>query len=104
MYNTNAIKYLKKHQVKEHKEFLAGVQKDERRRQESLLESFQKQGKLPADNIKAKKLLNFIVLTYQPLSVVENVGFRSLIEHLQQRYSLPSRRHLVSRYNWVATN
>ena len=37
---------LKKHHVKEHKEFLARGQRDERSRQESLLESFQKQAKL----------------------------------------------------------
>ena len=37
-----------------HEEFLARGQKDERSRLESLLELFQKQGKLPADNMKAK--------------------------------------------------
>ena len=56
------IDILKKHHMKEYKEFLARGQKDERSRQESRLESFQKQGKLPADNVKAKgitkKLLN----------------------------------------------
>ncbi len=86
---TNLIKHLKKHHIKEHEDFLARGQKDERSRQESLLESFQKQSKLPPDNVKAKeiteKLLNFIVLDDQPLSVVENEGFRSLIEHLQPR-------------------
>ena len=46
----HAIKHSKKHHMKEHKEFLARGQKDERSRQASLLESFQKQGKLPADN------------------------------------------------------
>ena len=71
-------------------------QKDDRSRQESLRESFQKQGKLPADNAKGitEKLLNFIILD-QPLSVVENAEFHSLIEHLQARYSLPSRKYLL---------
>ncbi|XP_070410531.1 zinc finger BED domain-containing protein 4-like [Nothobranchius furzeri] len=41
-----------------------------------------------------EKLPNFIVLDDQPLSVVENEGFRSLIEHLEPRYSLPSRTYL----------
>ena len=91
----NTIKHLKKHHVKVHKEFSARGQKDERSRLESLLESFQKQGKLSANNMKAEKLLNFIVLDDQPLSVVENVGLHSLIEHLQPRYSLPSRRYLL---------
>jgi len=53
-------------------------------------------------------LLNFIVLDDQPLSVVENEGFRSLIEHLQPRYNLPSRRYLSETvlpelYNRVST-
>ena len=52
--------------------------------------------------------LNFIVLDDQPLSVVENVGFRSLIEHLQPWCSLPSRGHLLETalpelYNQVST-
>ena len=98
-YNTtNLIKHLQRHHLKEHQELLAVRQKDETSRQGLLLESFGKQSKLPADNVKAKaitgKLLNFIVLDDQPLSVVENEGFCSLMEHLQPRYSLPSRRYL----------
>nr|XP_054592602.1 zinc finger BED domain-containing protein 4-like [Nothobranchius furzeri] len=95
---TNLIKHLKKHHPREHDKFLTRWQKGEKRHQESLLESFKKQSKLPADNVKAmgitEKLLNFIVLDDQPLSVVENEGFRSLIEHLEPRYSLPSRTYL----------
>ena len=76
---TNTIQHLKKHHVKEHKKFLAIGQRDDRSHQESLLESFQKQGKLPANNVKAKgiteKLLNFIILDDQLLSVAENTGF-----------------------------
>ena len=53
--------------MKEHKEFLAKGQKDE----------------------KEPKLLN------QPLSVEEIEGFHSLTEHLQSWYSLPSRRYLL---------
>ncbi|XP_070397996.1 zinc finger BED domain-containing protein 4-like [Nothobranchius furzeri] len=95
---TNLIKHLKKHHPREHEEFLTRGQKGEKRHQESLLESLKKQSKLPADNVKAmgitEKLLNFIVLDDQPLSVVENEGFRSLNEHLEPRYSLPSRTYL----------
>ena len=108
-YNTTyAIKRLKKSHVKEHEEFLARGQKHERSRQESLLESFQKQGQLPADNVKAKgitkKLLNFIVLDDQLLSVVENAGFRTLIEHLQPRYTIQEiETALPELYNRVST-
>ncbi|XP_076844397.1 zinc finger BED domain-containing protein 4-like [Brachyhypopomus gauderio] len=113
-YNTtNLIKHLQKHHPKEHDEFLAtkGL-KAQTSRQESLLQSFERQGKLSPDNVKAKeiteKVLNFIVLDDQPLSVVENEGFRSLIEYLQPRYSLPSRRYLSETalpelYNQVST-
>ncbi|KAG9261302.1 zinc finger BED domain-containing protein 4-like [Astyanax mexicanus] len=110
---TNLIKHLQKHHPKEHDEFLAmkGL-KAQTSRQESLLQSFERQGKLSPDNVKAKeiteKVLNFIVLDDQPLSVVENEGFRSLMEYLQPRYSLPSRRYLSETalpelYNQVST-
>jgi len=65
--------------MEEHQEFLARGQKEEKSHQASLQESLQKQAKLPAGNVKAKaiteKLLNFIILDDQPLSVVENGGF-----------------------------
>lgn len=41
-----------------------------------------------------EKVLEFIVLDDQPLSVVENTGFRPLMEHLEPRYSLPSRTYI----------
>ncbi|XP_057192592.1 zinc finger BED domain-containing protein 4-like [Triplophysa rosa] len=40
------------------------------------------------------KIIEFIVLDDQPLSVVENVGFCCLIEHLEPRYSLPGRKYI----------
>ncbi|KAF3851672.1 hypothetical protein F7725_013444 [Dissostichus mawsoni] len=33
----------------------------------------------------------------QPLSVVENVGFRRLMEHLEPRYELPSRHYFTEK-------
>ena len=66
-YNTtNLFKHLKKHHVNEHREFVASSKEDDTaRRQGSLVDSFQKQSILPADNVQAKaitgKLLNFIV-------------------------------------------
>lgn len=110
---TNLIKHLKRHHVNEYREYEESSKEDNTRwRQVSLADSFQKLTKLPADNIKAKgitaKLLNFIVLDDQPLSVVENVGFRDLMEHLQPRYNLPSRKYLSETalpelYNQVST-
>ncbi|KAF7652659.1 hypothetical protein LDENG_00093010, partial [Lucifuga dentata] len=43
-----------------------------------------------------KKVVEFVVLDDQPLSVVENVGFRPLIEHLEPRYTLPTQ-HFISK-------
>ena len=63
---STTVEHLKKHDGKEHEELSARGQKDERSRQESLLDPFQKQVKLPADNVKTKgiteKLLNFTIL------------------------------------------
>lgn len=54
-----------------------------------------RQLKLPDDCVKATditaKVMEFIVLDSQPLSVVDNKGFRRLVEHLEPRYSLPPR-------------
>lgn len=36
----------------------------------------------------------FIIIDNHPLSVVENTGFRHLMEHLDTRYSLPSRTYI----------
>lgn len=98
-YNTtNLIKHLRKHHPKEHDEFLALSRGKAPSRQESLQQAFERQGKLSPDNVKAKeiteKVLHFIVLDDQPLSVVENEGFRNLMAYLQPRYSLPSRKYL----------
>lgn len=40
--------------------------------------------------------MEFISVDIQPLSVVDNIGFRRLINSLQPRYKLPSR--------WFFTN
>ena len=76
--------------MKERKEFLAGGRKTK------------------GTTSGVKKFLNFIVLVDQPVLMAENTGFRSLTEHLQPRYSLPSRRYLLETelpelYNRVST-
>lgn len=42
-----------------------------------------------------EKVIKFILLDDQPLSVVENVGFQRFVEHLEPRYQLPNR-HFIS--------
>ncbi|XP_061128956.1 zinc finger BED domain-containing protein 4-like [Syngnathus typhle] len=53
--------------------------------------------------------MEFIALDDQPFSIVEDVGFRRLIEHIEPRYAMPSRRHfsgvcLPELFNIVATH
>lgn len=60
-------------------------------------DAFQRREKFPKENFKAsaitQKVVEFIVLDAQPMSVVEDEGFRRLLEHLEPRYSLPSRKY-----------
>ncbi|CAK6980925.1 zinc finger BED domain-containing protein 4-like [Scomber scombrus] len=53
--------------------------------------------KFAKDSAKAQsitnKVMEIIALDDQPLSIVEDRGFRQLIEHIEPRYSLPSRRY-----------
>ncbi|KAF7655808.1 hypothetical protein LDENG_00050510 [Lucifuga dentata] len=99
---TNLIK--QKHHEKEYDDFLkvtTSVKKCVP--QQTLLETFQRCEKLPPDSNKAKiiteKVVEFVGLDDQPLSVVENVGFWHLIEHLEPRYTSPkSTFHLRNGY------
>lgn len=62
------------------------------------MKSIKRLQKLPLDSNNGKsiteKLVQFIFLDSQPLSVVENVGFRCLIEHLEPCYTLPSHHYM----------
>ncbi|KAI4872545.1 hypothetical protein NFI96_025157, partial [Prochilodus magdalenae] len=73
--------------IAEYEEFVLASRQKDATTQQTLTEALQKRAKHPAESPKAKgiteKLLNFIILDDQPLSVVENVGFRSLMEHLE---------------------
>ncbi len=81
---------------------------------ESLINtSFEKGKKFPMDSAKAKgitnKVIEFLVFDDQPFSVVEDVGFQSLMEYMEPCYALPSRRHfaevcLPEIYNAMATH
>lgn len=79
----------------------------------SVADVFEKARKFPSDGVKAKgitqKIMECIALDDQPFSVVEDVGFRRLIEHIEPRYVMPSRRHfsevcLPELFNVVATH
>ncbi|XP_077063451.1 zinc finger BED domain-containing protein 4-like [Siphateles boraxobius] len=102
---TNLIRHLEKHHAEQYEEFLqataAKKSKTPRVRQQTLMESIQSREKLPPCSNKAKliteKLVQFIVLDDQPLSVTENVGFRRLLEHLEPRYTLPSRHYITEK-------
>ncbi|XP_077315557.1 max-like protein X isoform X1 [Lithobates pipiens] len=55
--------------------------------------------KFASDSPKARaitdKIMEFIALDDQPFSVVEDIGFRRLMQHIEPRYSLPSRRYFA---------
>ena len=98
---TNIIKHLEKHHKEQHQECLQAMaaKKSKTPEQQTLLETIKRREKLPPDSNKAKliteKLVQFIVLDNQPLLVVENVGFRRLIEHIEPRYTLPSHHYIM---------
>lgn len=99
LYNTTSlIKYLQRVYMKEYQEFMIASKQENTTRQQTFADAFQKCNKLPADNPKAKgiseKYLNFIICDEPPLSVLENLGFRSLLEHLELRYNLLSRKYI----------
>ncbi|KAI2648703.1 Zinc finger BED domain-containing protein 4 [Labeo rohita] len=92
---TNLIKHLKTRHPVEHNGYTkARTEKDE---------PCQTQQTLEASFKRREKIIKFIVLDDQPLSVVENVGFRRLIEHLEPRYSLPVREHISCKLKDVRT-
>ena len=98
-FNTsNLIKHLKTRHAKEHDKYKSKGKRKDELQQQTLETAFQRREKFPKDSPKATKItdkiVEFIVLDDQPLSVVENVGFRRLMEHLEPRYSLPGRKYI----------
>lgn len=74
---------------------------------------FEKARKFSSDGAKAKgitqKIMEFIALNDQLFSVVQDVGFRRLIKHIEPHYAMPSRRHfsdmcLSKLYDVIATH
>lgn len=95
---TNMIRHLKNKHPAQYSEFAVATQ-TKTLSQSTLKETLKNKEKLPADSEKAKKITakiaEFIALDDQPLSVVANVGFSRLLEHLEPRYELPSRHYFT---------
>lgn len=67
-------------------------------KQLTLKEMKERGEKFPPNSVQAAKIteriLNFIVMDGQPLSVVGDKGFRLLVNHLEPRYDMVSRKYL----------
>ncbi len=91
------IKHLKLKHKSEHGEFAASSNVNTQ--QPTLQQTFARREKMTRDNPRAKQitevLTQFIVLDDQPLSVVDNVGFRRFVNVLEPKYEIPSRRHVT---------
>lgn len=96
MYNTsNLLKHLKAKHPAEYREFTSTTVE----RQPTLEQMLAKREKMSRDNPRALKitdaLAEYIALDDQPLSVVDNLGFRRLLCILEPRYEIPSRNHIT---------
>ncbi|XP_026087257.1 zinc finger BED domain-containing protein 4-like [Carassius auratus] len=97
-FNTsNLIKHLKTHHSAEYTQFSQAKQATQ---QPTLTQVLQKREKMSRDNPRALKITEgiayFIALDDQPLSAVENIGFRHLLGILEPRYEIPSRHHITT--------
>ncbi|XP_038157148.1 zinc finger BED domain-containing protein 4-like [Cyprinodon tularosa] len=98
-YNTsNLIKHLKTQHDAEYKEFSHSGGKLQ---QPTLPQMLKKREKMSRDNPHAMKiteaLTQYIALDDQPLSVIEDIGFRRLLSVLEPRYEIPSRQYITDR-------
>ncbi|KAL4132161.1 hypothetical protein QTP88_009368 [Uroleucon formosanum] len=66
--------------------------------QQDIMKSMSKSEKFSASNKKAKliteKIVEMIALDYQPISIIEDYGFKRVIAAAEDRYFLPSRKLL----------
>ncbi|KAK0142029.1 Zinc finger BED domain-containing protein 4 [Merluccius polli] len=95
-FNTsNLIKHLKTHHSAEYTQFANAKVT----RQPTLTQVLQKREKMSRDNPRALKITEgiayFIALDDQPLSAVENIGFRHLLGILEPRYEISSRHYIT---------
>lgn len=96
-YNTtNLIRHLKNHHRADYAAFEASnqvkakVASGSKEPASSPLFTFMSNEKSKATT---RKLMEFMALDDQPFSVMEDPGFRNLMQHLSPRYNLPSRRY-----------
>uniref|UniRef100_A0A1A7YMD4 Zinc finger, BED domain containing 4 n=1 Tax=Iconisemion striatum TaxID=60296 RepID=A0A1A7YMD4_9TELE len=97
--STNLIKHLQKFHPREHAEFVErGKQRGGGTKPLTLKELKERGEKFPHNSVQATKIteriLNFIVMDGQPLSVVADKGFQLLINRLEPRYNMVSRKYL----------
>lgn len=69
--------------------------------QQTLPSMYDKIKKFKSDDIRSKNIdkliAEMVCLDFQPFSVVENKGFRRLINNLEPRYTIPSRKTLTNK-------
>lgn len=67
--------------------------------QPTLAQTFEKTKKFPVGDKRRQKITSLITemicTDLQPISIVENRGFRKIIKHLEPRYSMVSRKYLA---------
>ncbi|XP_036950720.1 zinc finger BED domain-containing protein 4-like [Acanthopagrus latus] len=97
---TNLIRHLKNKHPAEHAEFMQTI-KPKTSHQLTVVEAFKRKEKLPHDSEKSRKLTQkiaeMIAMSDQPLSLVDDPGFRMLMEYMEPRYEMPSRRHMTEK-------
>lgn len=93
-----------------HRLYPKTIRLSDKKKQPTLNNLFHRITKFKTNDPRAKQITKLICemmcLDFQPLSVVENKGFRKLINHLEPRYTIPSRKTfsnkvLIDMYNEV---
>ncbi|CAL9685112.1 unnamed protein product [Knipowitschia caucasica] len=91
---TNLIRHLERNHAAEYDLYKSKTAKQ----QQTLAEAFRRHELLPQNSDRSRKItqrvVEYIALDDQPISVVENVGFCRLMKFLEPRYELPSRRYI----------
>lgn len=100
-FNTsNLISHLEKKHAKEYAAFVENKKK-QGPQQQSIEASLIARQKYPIESPQAKTttqfLVEMIVLDDQPLQLVENIGFRRFVNHLEPKYPMPSRHHVTDK-------